>query len=67
MIKNIGGVDRLIRLGVAIGVFILIATEVLSGIPAWIFGVGAIIMVATSASGTCPMYLPFGISTRPKA
>jgi hypothetical protein len=67
MIKNIGSVDRVIRVAVAIGVFILIATEVVSGIPAWILGIGAIILVATSAAGTCPMYLPFGISTRPKA
>lgn len=67
MIKNIGSVDRLMRIAVAIGVFLLIATETIGGIPAWVLGIGAIILVATSAVGMCPLYLPFGISTRSKA
>ena len=67
MIKNIGSIDRLLRIGVAIGIFGLIATETISGTLAWVLGVGAIILVGTSTVGMCPLYLPFGISTRRNA
>ena len=43
---------------------ILYFTGVLSGTVALVLGVLAVIFVATSFIGTCPLYLPFGISTR---
>ena len=58
---NIGNTDRLIRivLGVAIAVLGIVFKS-------WL-GLIAIIPLATAAVGTCPLYLPFGISTRKKA
>lgn len=67
MIKNIGSIDRLARIAVAIAIFSMIAAEALGGALAWVLGIGAVILVATSTVGMCPLYLPFGISTRPKA
>lgn len=67
MIKNVGSVDRLIRIAVAVVIFSMIAAETLHGALAWILGVGAVILVATSTVGMCPLYLPFGISTRRNA
>ena len=67
MIKNIGSIDRLVRIAVAIAIFSMIAAEALGGALAWILGIGAVILVATSTVSMCPLYLPFGISTRPKA
>ncbi len=58
---NIGNTDRLIRivLGVAIAVLGIVFKS-------WL-GLIAIIPLGTAAVGTCPLYLPFGISTRKKA
>lgn len=60
MILNIGNTDRLIRivLGVAIALLGIVFKS-------WL-GLIAIIPLATAAVGTCPLYLPFGISTRKK-
>ncbi|MBU3740743.1 MAG: DUF2892 domain-containing protein [Candidatus Kapabacteria bacterium] len=66
MIKNMGSIDRLIRIAIAITVFALIASEQISGTAAWVLGIVAIIMAATSAMGSCPLYLPLGLSTKPK-
>jgi hypothetical protein len=63
MVRNIGALDRLLRILAAIAVFSLIATETITGTLAWVLGVAAVIFVATSAVGSCPLYLPFGLST----
>jgi hypothetical protein len=61
MKSNIGNIDRIVRiaLGVAIAAFGIVFRS-------W-WGLLAIIPLATAAVGTCPLYLPFGISTRKKA
>lgn len=64
MIKNMGGIDRLVRIAIAITVFALIGSEQISGALAWVLGIASIIMAATAAMGSCPLYLPFGLSTR---
>jgi len=56
--KNIGKVDRIIRLVVGIVlVFLAIA------IPFWWLLIPAAIALATAAVERCPLYLPFGIRT----
>ena len=57
MKTNVGGIDKIIRIlaGVA-----LIAWALMGG-PVWAW-IG-VVPVATGASGWCPAYLPFGIST----
>lgn len=63
---NMGSADRAIRVIVAIAVAVLYFTGVISGTVAIVLGVLAVIFVLTSVVGTCPLYLPFGLSTRGK-
>jgi hypothetical protein len=64
MIKNMGNIDRGLR--VVVGVFLIImAVTGTIGVWGWI----GLIPLATALVGTCPAYLPFGIKTcktRPK-
>jgi small-conductance mechanosensitive channel len=62
--KNMGTLDRTIRLVLAATVAILYFTGNLSGLAAIILGILAIIFVVTSFIGFCPLYVPFGINTR---
>lgn len=64
MTPNMGNTDRIVRVVVALIVAVLIVTNVLSGIWAWIAGILAVVFLATSAIGFCPLYLPFRIKTR---
>jgi hypothetical protein len=66
MNKNMGVIDRIVRLVIAATVGVLIFLGQLSGIAAIILGVLAVIFVLTSVVGTCPLYLPFGLSTKKK-
>lgn len=66
MKKNMGTVDRIIRLILAIVVAVLYFTGQISGIAAIILGILALIFVVTSAIGFCPLYVPFKISTLKK-
>lgn len=67
MISNVSGVDRIIRVVIAIaavvGAFAVGASSVL-GI---ILFVVAAIMLVTAAVGFCPLYRLFGLSTKKKA
>ena len=67
MKQNMGGMDRGIRLGLALLVGGLYFTGVIGGTLAIVLGVIAAIFVATSFIGWCPAYLPFGLSTRSSA
>lgn len=64
MKKNIGTVDRVIRVSLVVLIAILYFTNVISGTWAVILGILAVVLLATSLVGFCPLYLPFGISTR---
>ncbi|HOD14707.1 MAG TPA: DUF2892 domain-containing protein [Spirochaetota bacterium] len=63
MKKNMGTVDRIIRIILAIVVAVLYFTGQITGIAAIILGILALIFVVTSAIGFCPLYVPFKIST----
>ena len=67
MKHNMGTLDRAIRLLLAAAVAVLYFTGNLSGVAAIILGILAVVFIATSAVGTCPLYLPFGLSTRKSA
>jgi Inner membrane protein YgaP-like, transmembrane domain len=60
MNANVGGVDRVLRIVVGLA---LIAWAVLGG-PVWAW-IG-VIPLATGVVRWCPVYLPLGLSTRPK-
>jgi len=64
MKKNMGSIDRTIRILLAVVVGVLYFTGQISGLAAGILGALAIIFVLTSAVGYCPLYAPFGGSTR---
>ena len=67
MKKNMGLIDRIIRLVLAAVVGVLYFTGQITGTAAIILGIFALIFVATSAIGFCPLYVPFKFSTRKKA
>jgi hypothetical protein len=58
MNKNVGGVDRILR--VVVGV-LLIALAATGTVGAW--GYVGIVPILTGAIGWCPAYLPFGFSS----
>ncbi len=66
MKKNIGTLDKIIRLGLAFVIAILYFLNVISGTMALFLGILAVVFIATSALSFCPLYLPFRISTRKK-
>ncbi|MDZ7717421.1 MAG: DUF2892 domain-containing protein [Balneolaceae bacterium] len=67
MKKNMGTIDRSIRTLIAVIVGILYFAGQISGTTAIILGVLAIVFLLTSFIGTCPLYLPFGLSTNKDA
>lgn len=66
MKANMGTLDKVIRISVAIVLAALYFTGQISGTLAIILLGFAGIFIATSFMSFCPLYLPFGISTRKK-
>jgi hypothetical protein len=66
MTKNMGNLDRAVRLFVVLAIGIVYLMGQLSGTLAIVLGVVAVAFLLTSLVGTCPAYLPFGLSTRSK-
>ena len=64
MKKNMGTIDRGIRIVIALTVGVLYFMGQISGTAAIILGILAVVFVLTGLVGTCPLYLPFGLSTR---
>ena len=65
MMKNMGSADRIIRIIIAAVLAILYFMDVITGTLGIILLVVAGIFLITSLISTCPLYLPFGIRTRP--
>lgn len=66
MKANMGSTDKIIRIAAAVLIGVLYYMGIISGTVAIVLGVLALIFIATSFISFCPLYLPFGISTRPK-
>jgi hypothetical protein len=66
MKKNMGTIDIAIRLLIAALVIVLYFTNVISGTIGIILLIFAGVFILTSILSFCPLYLPFGISTRGK-
>jgi hypothetical protein len=64
MKKNMGTVDRIVRLIIVAIIAALYSTGQISGTVAIVLGIVAVAFLVTSLFGWCPIYLPFGISTR---
>jgi hypothetical protein len=61
--RNMGALDRLVRLIVAVVIALLYFTGTITGPLGVVLGIFAVIFVITSVIGTCPLYMPFGICT----
>ena len=66
MKKNLGSVDRAIRLLGAFAIVILYFTDQFSGTAAIVLGIMAALLIGTSLTAHCPVYPIFGFSTRKK-
>jgi len=64
MKPNMGTADRVVRAIVAVVIAFLYFTGRISGTAAVVLAVIAVVFLATSLAGRCPLYVPFGISTR---
>lgn len=64
MTKNMGSIDRVLRLAVVVAIAVAYFIGNLSGTLAIALGIVAVAFFLTSLVGTCPMYVPFGLSTR---
>ncbi len=63
MIKNMGTTDRVVRLLLAAIMIYLAYAGIVTGIIATILYILAVVFIGTSLIRTCPLYMPFGIST----
>jgi hypothetical protein len=66
MKKNVGTIDKAIRILVAVIVVVLYFTHVISGVLAIILLALSAIFVVTSLLSFCPIWLALGLSTRKK-
>lgn len=63
MKKNMGTIDRVIRLAIAILLVVLISTGVISGTGSTVAWVVAGVLTLVSVGGVCPFYKLLGMST----
>jgi Inner membrane protein YgaP-like, transmembrane domain len=63
MKRNVGTLDRAIRLAVAIVIAALYYAGRIDGTLAIVLGIVALVFVLTSLIGMCPAYLTLGLST----
>lgn len=66
MTKNVGSIDRIIRILFAVLVAVLYFTGVISGTLALILGILAAVLLVTGLIGFCPLYAIFKLSTAAK-
>ncbi len=66
MKKNMGNIDKIVRLLLAVVISILFLTKIISGTLGVVLVVISAIFLLTSLIGFCPLYALFGFSTCPK-
>lgn len=66
MKKNMGTIDKVIRILIAVVIAILFFTKVIEGVLGIVLLVLAVIFVLTSLIGFCPLYTPLKINTGKK-
>ncbi|MEX1238911.1 MAG: DUF2892 domain-containing protein [Cyclobacteriaceae bacterium] len=64
---NMGSFDRVIRVVIAVLIALAYFTNQISGTFAVVALIIAVVFLITGFVGFCPLYKPFGISTRKKA
>lgn len=63
MKPNMGNLDRMVRVIIALAIALAWYTDMISGTAALIGLAFAGIFIATSLVSFCPLYLPFGLDT----
>ncbi len=66
MKANMGTIDRVMRIIAAVVIAALYFTNMISGTLAIILLVFATVFILTSFVSFCPLYVPFGLSTKKK-
>lgn len=66
MKKNMGAIDKVVRILIAIVIVALYYVNVISGTLAIVLLILSAIFILTSLFNFCPLYLPFGIDTNCK-
>ena len=65
MKKNVGNIDKIVRVIIAIIAGVLYFTGIVTGVLGYVaLGVGAIMLV-TAATSRCPLFSIFGLSSCP--
>ncbi|OJT95070.1 MAG: hypothetical protein BGN82_01690 [Alphaproteobacteria bacterium 65-7] len=67
VMKNMGNLDRLLRLALVVAVALAWLAGAIGGTLAMVLGVVALVLLATSLISFCPLYRILGISTRPRS
>ena len=63
MKRNMGSIDRALRVLAAVVIGILYFTSQITGTAAIILGIIAVVVLLTSVVSFCPLYLPLKLST----
>lgn len=63
MTKNVGTLDKTVRIATAALLATSVALGWVSGTLAWVLGAGAVALVATSLTSFCGLYTILGINT----
>lgn len=66
MKKNVGLIDKIIRIIIAVVIAYLLYAKMITGVWAIVLAVVGVIMILTTVIGFCPLYVLFGIKTCPK-
>lgn len=66
MKKNMGTIDKVARILIALAIIGLYFSNAITGTLAIVLLIFAGILIITSFVSFCPLYYPFGISTRKK-
>ena len=66
MEKNVGTIDRIVRIVVGIVLLYVAYAGIISGIPRYIVGLLGLIMLAAAALSYCPLYPVLKINTAAK-
>ena len=67
MKKNMGSIDRALRIGAALVVIGLMVSGIISGTLAIVLGVVSAVFLLTSLAGICPLYSLLGVATCKKS
>ena len=63
MKKNVGSIDKVIRLLIAVLLGVLVYMKVITGTLAYVFLGLAVVFFVTSLISFCPIWMAFGINT----